>query len=342
MNEMPERVWKWETAETAFLSKRMAYRVVLSVNAQKVATPKKRREMPIKQLILAGLGQHDMEQPEWYPDRLELSDYDDDWDDWTDQETRVLIRRLESGANLAALRHVFRIPDHIDMGDKAKSGSEAEKRAGDTPSSVAEDYAAVVANVEAARYDVGHFSATHITDDQDRRYANQRWEAYSERIDLEHPANQTTIEMMIILEIQFQATTKLLNKKDAKQKKETLTAFKIIRTEYSKAAGDVAMLEEKNKKSVQDTLDSVIMRTHEVRKDWRSMEIENEMSTRNLYALVEEFHKTALEKEDEDETEIKIPVPTTKPSPDFATVSALAAVKQSESGDMDLVVESDG
>jgi hypothetical protein len=196
------------------------------------------------------------------------------------------------------------------------------------------------------KYKKKHFQRGDIVDDDDRDFANKQWDAYEQRVDVTKPVNKTTVEMLIYLEIAFEKCKKELNSTDVMSRHEAMDRLKNIRAEYSKAAKDVAQLESQFKlEPQQESLDAVIERTQDIRKDWRNTEIERQMEMRGLFDLVEQFHRTHVrgtEKSEVKTSDLKLPKPKTRKPHDARKNLALYHVRQSEKGesDSDIVVGS--
>jgi hypothetical protein len=343
---MAEDDWNWGTKETAHLSQRMVYRLAKRVLKQNNARAETRKEMPVRDMIKAGLGQYDLNRPDWYPEKADLALYDDDWDDWTEDEVAVLKRRLNDRHPGHVLFVIFRVPkeiaDFLEIDTaKPEPAAESAPSAGETEPTKEID----LKSSEPAKYDFGRFSRLDFRSEDDHRFANRRWTEYEERIDLDKPANQTTVEMMITMEVEFRRARRDCASPDSKVQTAAFNRLKSVQTAYSKAAADVAQLEKQFKlEPEQESLDAVIERTHDIREGWRDTQIENEMGLRGLFDLVEKFHRTHLEEDDEDAEpkEIKIPKPRTKPTRDIKAEIALTNIEKSEGEDIALVVGSDG
>jgi len=357
----PEKEIRWGTKETGYLTKRMAYRVAVKAGNQRRLSAAKRRRLPIRDIIHVGLGQYGMDKPDWYPVPKELELYDDDWDDWKDSEEKTLLRRLRAGAKRPALYEVFKVsPEMASRLNTEAFGHDIDKPMNSYDDLGFEDGSVVVRSRvepsedrrviileshESDEYDTGRFTPIDFELGDDLRYANRRWTEYEERVDLEKPTNQTTIEMMILLEVQNRTARRDLNSTKDKTRDSAQTRIRQIRDDYSKAAADVALLEKQFKKEPeQESLDAVIIRTQEIRKNWRPMEIENEMASRGLFDMVEAFHRTYLDDETGSPKTVRIPVPQkrTEQDMDMKTRLATIALEQSEGKESAIVVGSDG
>ena len=95
--------------------------------------------------------------------------------------------------------------------------------------------------------------------------------------------NQTQVEMLILLEVRFRAVRRDCGSEVNKTRNDAFAELKQIRDDYSKAAADVNQLEKQNKQTPdQESLDAVILRTHDIRPDWRDRSIEREMAQHSL------------------------------------------------------------
>jgi Holliday junction resolvase RusA-like endonuclease len=348
------------TAETAFLSRRMVYRVARKVERQKRTTVQNRRKLPIREVVIVGFGQYSMQRPDFYPTREEQRTYsadDDKWDDWTEAERDVLKKRLEKGANPKALFTVFKVKDEmaaalrlevfgedvaVPLSEDVPLEEEEPRIKSYVPEVRAEPEVIPVESHESEEYDTGRFNPLDFPSTDDRRYANRRWVEHERRIDLDKPVNQTQVEMLILLEVRFRKVRRDCGSEVAKTRKDAFAELKEIRADYSKAAGDVAQLEKQNKQAPdQESLDAVIERTHDIRPGWRDIQIENEMAIRGLYDLYEQFHRTHLDVEETEPVKQELPEPKPKPASDAVHKLALRRLEQSEI-ESGIIMGSDG
>ncbi len=304
----------WGTAATNGLSRRMALRVATRFKKAKGGKFFNGKKRTPKEVIEVGLGVYDFNRPEWYPDLKDAPDYSDEWDDWTDAEVATLKKRLKDGTDAEMLYWVFQVPKllraTLDADIAGQPLSDDEKAAlapAPRPAGRPPDSTESVVPLEDAEYDLGVFTEIDTPDVNIRRYSNRRYGEYGASVDLDKPANQMTIKMMIVYEVQFMLVQRRLNGTDKRTRKGALTEAKQIQDGFSKCAGDVALLQKQYKLEPEsESLDSIILRTHDIRKNWRSMEIQNEMGLRNLFDLLEQAHKTDRD-EDGNKPEIEIP-----------------------------------
>jgi hypothetical protein len=342
---MPDKKWKWGTEEVAWLSKRMAYRVGRKIETQKrLSNAAERRLLPIRKIVLVGFGQSNLNRREWYPNPTELRSYDDSWQDFSDNEKDCLIKRLNQGADPDALFEVFQVDKAMATAlrvlvfgeDSEVPLSKEVPLEEKTPikSSVPppkETEAIAVESHESEDYDIGRYGPLDFEKVDDRRYANRRWIEHEERVDLEKPVNQTTVDMMILLEIDFRRTRRDCGSEIKKTRGDAFIRLKEIRAEYSKAAADVSQLEKQFKKEPdQDSLDAVILRTHDIRPDWRDTSIEREMAERALFDMLEQFHRTHLDVDEMEKDAQELPEPKPRPVSDGAGRMALRRLQESE------------
>lgn len=349
-----ERHFDWGSAKTCNLTKRMAYRVATRVERQKKVSIAKRQALPVKQVLLVGLGQYDLNRPEWYPTTKQLKVYDDDWDDWNIGERAVLLQKLRNGADRDDLWTIFKVGDDMQAElsfeafgqdiDEPVEGLDTDRSDVRTRNRVnVEGGVLMIESHEKPIYDTGRYNKLDFLETDDLRYANRRWIEYKSRVDIEKPTNQTIIDMMILQEIRFRRARRDMNSRDKKKQEEAAVSLKQIREEYSKSAKDVALLEVQFKKEPeQESLDAVILRTHDVREVWRNVEIENEMAIRGLFDMIEKFHRTHLDEpgDDDERVQTKIPVPTIGERKSMAAELALNAVRKSEDDDSGIQIGS--
>lgn len=336
----------WGTDATNGLSRRMALRVATRFKKAKGGKFFNGRKRTPKEVIEVGLGVYDFNRPDWYPDLKDAPDYINEWDDWTDAEAAMLKKRLMDGADSEMLYWVFQVPKLLvatlnaelsgePLSDAAKAALAPKQRGG--PPENQEPVESIVP-VEDAKYDVGVFTPLDTPDVNTRRYSNRRCEEYGASVDLDKPANQMTIKMMVVLEVQFMLVQQRMNGRDARTRAKALKEITEIQKGFSKCAGDLALLQKQYKMEPEaESLDSIILRTHDIRKNWRSMQIQNEMGLRNLFDLLEQAHRTDR---DEEGNKPEIEIPQVKPGNSdgdkYNHQSIL--IEQSDKG-MDMVVE---
>jgi hypothetical protein len=362
---------KWGTKETSGLTQRMALRLLKNLEWFKRASTKEREQLLARDVKSAGFGFGITRRPSWFPEKRWLAEYDDSWTDWTVLETNLLVARMLDGVKPNALFKVFEPPHDIaaDAYKKATGKTyratarndttpirsprtKAGKRVGGSvpvidskglPAGAIMDMPGVVDSLsdEDMEYVNGEFAMIDIENPIDRIYANRRWELYSERVDLEKPANQTTVKLMILLEVQIRRIMWDCNDLDPESRKESYETLERIRKAFSRAATDVAQLEKQYIiEPEQDSLDAVIERTHDYRQNWRDRQIEHEMGIRNLYEMYEKFHKTQLEGTEED-TVSEVDIPQPKPQRNRGDVAGhiMEKILARTDGDAQIVVD---
>ena len=342
---------KWGTLETAFLSKRMAYRVAKKVESQKKVGMVARKRLPIREVIIVGFGIYNLDRPDWYPDKAERKRYDaeaDKWDDWTDAEKAVLVKRLNAGAYPDFLFEVFKVKKKMAaelrveaFGDDIEvplseevpleeSQPRIKSYVPPTPVQVEPEVIPVESH-ESEEYDIGQFNPLDFAKTDDRRYANRRWIEHERLIDLAKPVNQTQVEMLILLEVRFRQVRRDCGSEVNKTRNDAFAELKDIRADYSKAAGDVAQLEKQNMEAPdQESLDAVILRKHDIRPDGRDMSIEREMAQHKLYDLYAQAHVINLDMVEDVEEKYQLPEPKPRPESDAQAKFALRKLQDSE------------
>lgn len=337
----------WGLSETYGLSERMTYRVAKRLYFNTYF--KKKNRLSASEIRKIAFGDDNPERPDWFPSKEAVTGVEDTWDDWTEDEKETLKARLRAGINSGRLYHVFKVSDKLaaELNDEV-FGSETvgvpwdEDEANETP--VIEDIVLERTIVtEKAKYEKGEFREVHIEDVEYRRFANRRWEEYGERVDLDKPANQTSVRMIIFLEVELNKAMREANSQDRKLRREAASRVSEINKDFSKIAADLAQLEKQFKiEREYETLDAVIIRTHDIRKGWRDREIENLMGLHNVYDLYEQEHKIRLGGEDEGAERIEpveIPEPEFSQKRDVAKEFAIRALQESEKTEETIVAE---
>ena len=344
-----DEIVKWGTDATNGLSQRMALRLAQRQTKTQPGRSYDGKKRSVKDMLTVGLGVYNFDRPEWWPDLKKATHYSDDWEDWTDAELETLKQRLQVGADPEMLYWVFKVPEFIQAHLNAKldgielSGIALARLERDASESLStkEPKAPKVSEfpVGLEQYDTGEFTPEDTPDLNMRRYCNQKFAEYGVTVDLDKPANAMTVKMMIVYQVQFQKIQKRLNGTDKKASATALNEAAKIRDGYSKCAADVALLEKQYKMEPDsESLDSIILLTHDIRKNWREMEIQNEMGMRGLFDMVEAFHRTHLD-EDGNKPELEIPeVTPSRSTRDTPYNHDAIAIEQSDKG-VEMVVD---
>ena len=331
---------EWGSPETAGLSERMAYRLAQFMKANSNPHLANRDRVPLMLLIQAGLGERTNKCPAWMP--VDLDGYDDDWKRWTRDEMETLRNRLRANISRKVLYKVFNVPEHVaEEVEQSEFGYVMETVDVGAP---VEEYR-LLHNVsdtpllESEEFNDGVFTMLDIKDTDERRFANRRYLEYAVSVDVTKPANQTLIKVVVINELQLQKTTRDLNDTDAAVRKAAMAALPNLHTQFSRAAESLALLEKQFKtEPEQESLDAVIIRTHDIRLDWYDGLIEREMGLHHLFDLSEKMHKTNVGDDDEIET-VNIPQPVPQKTGKNVTAAvALSRLKASD-GNAEMVIK---
>ena len=245
---MMEDEVRWGTKKTKGLTRRMACRIQMLLEGDTHVAPLR--------IITVGLDSSGRNNyvPVWIRN-LDLSTYDDNWDDWQPGEIEVIRHRIRKGHDPDDVEAIFR-PTAILM--------ENVKRF------ISESIAPVVASVS------DEFTAKEIPDDDTRDEANQEWRTYASRVDVSLPTNRSAVRSLIILDIQMRRLDKRMA--DPNIKISDLTSlhkdYSNLRKMYSEAAEDVAQLErQRENRDIAYTFSQLIERVHDIRRDWQQAKL---------------------------------------------------------------------
>ena len=261
---------KWGSEDVYNLSERMARRARLVFSSP----PKGLTEHSILQCVrnpkavLSG-----KYVPAWFRD-LDISDYDDSWNDWMVDELSAIEERLINGIDYDILQDTFGVPEKI-MGTLRRK-------------------------VTKQTYDVidervGYFSTEEIPDGITRREANKRWEEISEKINLSNPVNQTMIRSLIMTEIQMRRLEFEMLVAKPQQVRELQVSYDGFNKLFSKLAEDIATLErQQDIRPINETFDAILIRHSEIKRDWRDISTQLKMEEEGLIKRMVELHKIDL------------------------------------------------
>jgi len=270
------------------LPERLALRLLKLLEMEK-------RPIPIKDIMKIGLGRESYGRPNWFPTVARLKTYDDSWTDWTDSEKEVIMSKLTEGHSEYLIQRMFQVPEDImneAIAEVFGSGSVVQRAPlapGATP----------LKQVTFGRESGQVFGEDDLVLDTDRRFANDRWAEYGEKVDLTSPTNQTIVRGMILMELQLRRLELEMNDPNTKTRDAAIKAYSDLSTNYSKRASDVALLEKQFKKAPkEETLDAVILRTDDIRDNWRDTDMFLRMGEHNLVELVAQFHRVKIGEQD--------------------------------------------
>ena len=249
----------------------------------------KKQRLPIPDIVFAATGTPGVSSPKWFPKKTELKGYDDSWQDWSNVEIECLKDRLNMGVSPEIVLAVFR-PTDFAMGVvnwEVYGQKDVQEAPVDDTVEPEPQY-----SPEVEKHSVGEFDFMDIPDVRDRAFANRRWVEYAQRLDIEKPQNQTLLRSIITLETQMRRVAREINSDDEKERSDALQIFPRMQKQFSDAASDLSLLEKQFKdKDEWENLDDFIHRTHDVRTNWRDVQIENELAMHGLYDLHEKMHK---------------------------------------------------
>jgi hypothetical protein len=241
---------RWGTKKTRGLTRRMACRIKMLLDGQMPTLL-----APLR-ILTVGLdtGGRNNYVPVWVKN-LDLSTYDDSWDDWQPGEIEIIRQRIRKGHDPDDIEAIFRPPPKLF--DNVKRY-------------IQETIAPVLATVS------DEFSVSEIHDDETRNTANQEWRTYASRVDVSLPTNRSAVRSLIILDIQMRRLDKRMA--DPNIKVGDLTKlhsdYKNLRQMYSEAAEDVAQLErQRENRDIAYTFSQLIERTHDVRREWQQIKM---------------------------------------------------------------------
>jgi hypothetical protein len=182
---------------------------------------------------------------------LDLSDYDDGWNDWQPAELKALGERMVAGFLKDDIQSLFSVPTKV-LGTL------------DAPHTRQPDVPAM------EKMDAG-FSEEDIMDESLRDLANGRWDEYVEMFDLSLPVNRQIVRRLIVLEIQQRQVERDLMDTDLEEKERNSleSRYQTLGKQYNDAAESMAALEiQKEERHQLSTLSLLAQRANDIRRDW--------------------------------------------------------------------------
>jgi len=265
---MPEV--RWGTKQTKGLTYRMACRMRVLLDNIK--------DSPLAPLRVITVGLDTKGKNNYIPvwmKRLDVSTYDDTWDDWQPGEIDIIRQRLRAGHDPDDIMAIFRPPSHVFDNIRRFGGiSDSVKMDGTSD----------------------EFDAKEISDEELRQYANQEWRNYSTRVDLSQPTNRSAIRSLIILDIQLRRMDKRMLDPNIKvgDLSKLHSDYMNLRKMYSDAAEDVAQLErQRENRDIAYTFSQLIERTHDIRRQWEAtkMPLHHQLEESTLIQNMVLLHK---------------------------------------------------
>lgn len=231
----------------------------------------------MRQIVMVGLGTSGKSNylPGWLK-TLDVSDYDDNWNDWQPDEVEFLRKRIAAGYEPESIQIVFNVP---------------ERRMNNILAEM--PVTTVAPQVADLEPDEG-FTEDDIPDEAMRQYANSRWLEYASDLDLTLPTNRQTVRTLIVTEIQMRRVERRMLQPDvpAKEMATDRSEYKTLVTMYSSAAEDVSQLERQREHREQvQTFSGMIEHAQKVRQTWKEtqlrlhMELEESQLIKNMVLL---------------------------------------------------------
>jgi hypothetical protein len=218
--------------------------------------------------------------------QLDLSDYDDDWNDWETAELKALGERMALGFLKEDIQALFSVPSRV-LG------------ALDAPHATQSD-APMMEKLDAG------FTEKDILEDSLREVANLRWNEYVEMFDLTLPVNRQIVRRLVVLEIQQRQVERDLMQVDLEEKERNSleSRYQTLGRQYNDAAESMAALEiQKEERHQLSTLSLLAERANDIRLEWQRQKVQLHQRLEESTLLLEmaQLHKVATRRTDEAE-----------------------------------------
>ena len=214
---------------------------------------------------------------------------------WTVPEKKHIINLVKDGIPLDIIKKCFGVNEQfVTELEKIKPFME-EKRSGFVPVVESED-GDEEPQIPPSNNDE-EFDIYSISDPVMRNYANSQMAIYKAKVDFSNPVNVSTVRSMIILQIRLRKLEQQLVNPDLSDAKldEVRRSYETLRTTYSKASNDVAMLESQKEMIREgETFDDVLLHIKEALREWRDVEMPLRLEESGLIEEMVRLHKVDM------------------------------------------------
>jgi predicted RNase H-like HicB family nuclease len=215
-------------------------------------------------------------------------------ENWTIPEKKFIIALVKDGIELDTIKKCFGITaQFVTNLEKIKPFME-ENRGGFVPVMETED--GDEAQIPVSNNDE-EFDVYSISDTIMRKYANTQMAIYKAKVDFSNPVNVSTVRSMIVLQIRLRTLERQLANPDLSDAKldEVRKSYETLRTTYSKASNDVAMLESQKEMIREgETFDDVLLHIKEALREWRDVEMPIRLEESGLIEEMVKLHKVDM------------------------------------------------
>jgi len=213
-------------------------------------------------------------------------------DKFTPQEKKHIIHLREDGISLNIIKKCFGLNDaFMDELDNIKPFLEETAHGTFAPKRETPDGAEELSNNDEI------FDSYFCPDPSTRAYANSQMAIYKEKVDFNNPVNVSTVRTLIVLQIKLRDLERqLVNPQLSDNKLDQIRrSYEALRTTYSFAAKDVAMLESQKEMIREgENFDDVLSHVKDALREWRDIEMPLRMEESHLIEEMVRLHRVDM------------------------------------------------